>query len=139
VMRRWEDVRAQKWLTEEQKLALQNLAQEHILLINEHNDYELVSYDQITGTAGGNKEVIAFIFERNDERYVVYWHASGSGNLKLSLDAKDVILQKELGSEPIPFAAGNGAITIPVGGRCYLRSSLSREQLAEAFVNAQLR
>lgn len=138
VMRRWEDVRAKNWLTEEQKLALQNLAQEHILLINENKDYELVPYDQITGTAGGSEDVLAFIFERNGERYVVYWHTSGSGSLELPLDAKDVTLQKKLGGEPIPFSAGEGTITIPVGGRCYLRSSLAKEKLIEAFQNSEL-
>lgn len=139
VMKRWEDVRAKKWLTQEQKLALQNVAQEHILLINENKDYELVPYDRITGAAGGSQDALAFIFERMGERFVVYWHATGSGSLELPLDAKDVTLQKELGGEPVPFSAGKGTITIPVGGRCYLRSSLAKEKLIAAFENAKLR
>ena len=136
VMRRWEDVRARKWLTKEQKLELRNLDQEHILLINENNDYELVPYNQITDAAGGSKDVLAFNFERKDERYVVYWHTSGSGQLELPLDANDVTLQNELGGESLPFSVGEGTVTIPVGGRCYLSSSLSKEKLIEAFENA---
>ncbi|MHB1295263.1 MAG: hypothetical protein ACYC4R_09750 [Anaerolineae bacterium] len=139
VLRRWEDVRARGWLTEAQKLALQDLAQEHILLINEDKEYELVPYDQITGAAGGSRDVLAFIFERKGQRWVVYWHTSGSGRLELPLDAKDVTLHRELGGAAVPFSAGEGAITIPVGGRCYLRSDLSREKLIEAFEAARLR
>ena len=138
VLRRWEDVRAKKWLTEEHKLQLRNLAQEHILLINEDGDCELVPYDKIEGTAGGSEDILAFIFERKNARYVVYWHATGSGSLELPLNAKDVILQKELRCEPIPVVAGEGTITIPVDGRRYLKSSLSREELIEAFRNAKI-
>src|SRR5690606_12243639 len=64
VMRRWEEVRINGWLTEEQKLSLQKLEQEHILLINEKNEFELQPYDQIMNVADNSKEVRAFIFER---------------------------------------------------------------------------
>jgi hypothetical protein len=136
VIRRWEDVRAKNWLTEEQKLALRNLEQEHILLINEDKEYELVPYDQIKDAANGSSDILAFIFERKDERFVVYWHTTGSGSLELELNAKDVTLEKELGGEPISFPAGDNTITIPVSGRRYLRSKLPKEKLIEAFKNA---
>ena len=139
VMRRWEDVRAKKWLTEDQKLALRNLDQEHILLINEDKEYELVPYDQIKGVAENNEDILAFIFERNGENYVVYWHANGSGTLDLALDSKDVTLQYELGGELVPFTVEDSGISIPVGGRYYLKSNLSKEKLRVAFKNAILR
>ena len=88
VIRRWEDVRAKNWLTEEQKLALRNLEQEHILLINEDKEYELVPYDQIKDAANGSSDILAFIFERKDERFVVYWHTTGSGSLGWNLTQK---------------------------------------------------
>lgn len=138
VMRRWEDIRSKKWLTEEQKLELRNLSQEHILLINENKDYELVPYDQIIDTAGGSEDILAFFFERNDESYVVYWHTTGGGELELPLDAKDVILQNELGGEPVSFSTGEGSIKVPVEGRIYLKSTLSKERLIEAFKNARI-
>ena len=96
VIRRWEDVRAKNWLTKEQKLELRNLDQEHILLIDENNEYELVPYYEIAGAAGGNKDVRAFIFERNNSRYIVYWHATGNGSLRLMLDSKNISLHEEL-------------------------------------------
>jgi hypothetical protein len=138
VMRRWEDVRAKNWLTDQQKLELQNLDQEHILLINENGDYELVPYDQIRGAANDSEDLLAFIFEREDQRYVVYWHKSGSGSLELPLDAGDITLEKELGGEPISFSANGDQVTIPVGGRCYLRSGLPREELIKAFQKGKL-
>lgn len=139
VMKRWEDVRTKNWLTYEQKLALRNLNQEHILLINEKSEYELLPYDRIENVANGNRDVYAFIFKRNDENYVVYWHASGSGNLDLILDAKDITLEKNLGGESVEFSIGENSITIPVDERCYLRSNLSKEKLIYAFENANLR
>lgn len=138
VMRRWEDVRAAKWLTEKQKAELQNLGQEHILLINEEKEYELVPYDRIEGAAGGNADILAFIFERKNERCVVYWHTSGEGILRLPLDAKDVTLQKEPGGTPMPFTAEGDLLSLPAGDRCYLKSGLPKEALIKAFRNAKL-
>lgn len=139
VMRRWEDVRAKKWLTEEQKLELQNLAQEHILLINEKSEYELLPYDRIKDAAGGSCEVNAFIFERNNESYIVYWHSSGNGKLELLLDETDVELEESIGGGPVPFSIGEDFIAIPIAGRCYLKSRLAKTKLIEAFQNAKLR
>ena len=55
-----------KEATEEQKKMLQNLQQEHILLVNEQNNFELVPYAHITEAANGSKELRAFIFERQN-------------------------------------------------------------------------
>ncbi|RLD36258.1 MAG: hypothetical protein DRI73_01000, partial [Bacteroidetes bacterium] len=92
VLRRWEEVRAQKWLTEEQKHMLQNLEQEHILLINEQKEFEMLPYNQIMDVANGSREVRAFIFERNNDLYVVYWHISESKRLELPLASESIIL-----------------------------------------------
>lgn len=136
VTRRWEDVRAKNWLTAEQKKELQNLEQEHILLINEKGDYELVPYDQIKGAAGGKEEILAFSFTGNNESYVVFWHATGSATLKLSLDGKDVTLLKDLREEPLPIQSTEDGILVPVAGRCYLKSKLPVNELIQAFEKA---
>lgn len=135
VMRRWEDVRAKKWLTKEQKTELQNLKQEHILLINENKDYELAAYDEMPAA---NKDIRAFVFERKWENYVVYWHASGSGSIELPIGAEDAVLLKELGEEIPIERSEKGAITIPIGDRRYLKTRLMKTQLTEAFGNAKL-
>ena len=135
VMRRWEDVREKNWLTKEQKEMLKDKVQEHILLINEDGYYELVPYTQIQTCS---EEVRAFFFERKGRNYVVFWHTTGCGKLKLELPAEQVCCEKELGREAISFEAVCDGITIPVAGRSYLSTTLSKEALLEAFQNAKL-
>ena len=138
VIRRWEDVRATDFLTQEQKESLKNEMQEHILLINEKGDFELVPYKQIENVANGNKNVRAFIFERNNKTWVVYWHTSGEGNLDLDIDAKDMTLYKELGTE-IPVQQNNNRVTLPVGERRYIEFNLSGKEVLALFANASLK
>lgn len=135
VMRRWEDVRQKEWLTEEQKLMLQELGKEHTLLINEQGEYELVPYEQIQCA---DERVRAFVFERGGANYVVFWHITGSGKLALDLSGADISLEKEIGGEAVPFENGDGKVVLPIEARCYLKSSLSRETLVKAFENAAL-
>ena len=124
-------------LTEEQKLMLQDLKQEHILLINECGEYELVPYDCIADAAGGDKNLSAFTFERAGKSYVVFWHTTGSGELQLPLGADQVVVEKELGGEVIPVKTQDNCITVPVAGRVYLSSHLPVSTLTEAFTQAK--
>ena len=138
VIRRWEDVREQKWLTDEQKEMLKDLDQEHILLIDENKEFELQPYWQIKSAAKGNPAVRAFILERKGGRCVVYWHTSGEGTLRLPAAASCVSLRKELYEEALPVQEEAGSILIPAGCRRYLTSSLSMEELTAAFEQAEL-
>src|SRR5690606_5964724 len=99
VFRRWEEVRAKNWLTDEQKKLLRNAEQEFTLLINENNELELVPYDQIMDIANGSRDVIAFTFERNKEIYAVYWHISGDKKIDLPLKSSDINLMESIGKE----------------------------------------
>lgn len=137
VMRRWEDVRAKKWLTPAQKEELKNLDQEHILLVNEKKAYELVPYSEIPNVAGGT--VRAFLFDRNGSRYVVYWHVSGSGQLALPLASGDFELVNELGGEKTAVACEGGESLLPADSRRYLKTSLSRDAVRKAFADAGLK
>lgn len=139
VIRRWEEVRAGHWLTEEQKKQLQNVNQEHHLLLNEQNQFELYPYEQITDVAGGSKEVRAFIFKRKGEYYVLYWHISGDKKLKLSIDNRGAALYRDIGRTENNISVQNKKIVIPVGNRRYLKvSNATKEQLIKAFVNAEI-
>jgi hypothetical protein len=140
VLRRWEEVRALGWLTEDQKKMLQNGEQEHILLINENGDFELLPYDQIPDIAGGSKEIRAFTFSRNNEVYAVYWHISGNRKLVLPLNPDDFTLMKEMGKEIRDDVQtdGSGSV-VPAGDRRYIKTSrLTKDQLSEAFKNARI-
>lgn len=138
VLRRWEEVRAKKWLTEEQKQSLRNLSQEHILLINEKREFELVPYFPIEQAAGGNPHIRAFSFARNGRNYVVFWHTDGTGQLSLPIAAADILLQKELGGDPVPVQTIGGETVVPAAGRCYLQSRCPMEKLIQAFRTAKL-
>ena len=138
VFRRWEEVRAKKWLTEEQKLMLRNPDQEFTLLVNEKNEFELVPCDQIKDVANGSREVIAFTFKRNKDLYAVYWHISGNKKIELPLKSSDIILMLDLGKE-IDVSTGQsaGKTVLPVGNRHYLKTSnLTKDELENAFRNA---
>lgn len=140
VLRRWEEVRVQKWLTEEQKKLLQNLEQEHILLLNEQEEFELLPYEQIKDVANGSREVRAFIFERNNDLYIVYWHISDNKNLKIPLDPEDISLFESLGQE-IQFDsdADDNLILLPVGKRRYIKTNnLTKEDILTAFKDVRI-
>jgi len=139
VLRRWEEVRANNWLTEKQKQELKNLNQEHILLINENKEFELQPYDQIKNVAGGSREIRAFIFQRQNDLYVVYWHISGCKNLELSLNKSDVKLYETLGKEEKVESEKKGSVIIPASNRRYLKvSNMTREQIVSAFSRAKI-
>lgn len=94
--------------------------------------------DQLQDAAGGDTNLLAVVFERQEKCYVVFWHTTGSGSLQLPLKAEDVILEKELGGEKLPVEVNADGIIVPVEGRAYLSSTLSKEKLIDAFVNAKL-
>lgn len=138
VLRRWEDVRARHWLSEEHKQMLRDLGQEHTLLLNEKDEYELVPYDQISDAAGGSREIRAFIFRRNNEFYVAYWHISAEKRLYLPVNPGTIVLQEPLGQD-IKFETDENGAILPLGGKIYLKTGkLSREELLKAFRDARV-
>ncbi|NMC37522.1 MAG: hypothetical protein GYA41_04275 [Bacteroidales bacterium] len=140
VLRRWEEVRALSWLTEDQKKMLQNGEQEHILLLNGNKEFELVPYEQIADVAGGSPEIRAFIFTRDNESYVVYWHISGNRKLSLPVHDNDFTLMKDPGQEIQTEVLSDGSNSIvPAGDRRYIKTGkLTKEQLIDAFRKARI-
>jgi len=140
VLRRWEEVRVQNWLTEEQKQMLQNLEQEHILLLNEQKEFELVPYDQIMDVANGSREVRAFVFERNSDLYVVYWHISDTKKLEIPLNSGNVSVLEGLGQEiPLDSDQNRNSVVVPVGKRRFVKTSgLTKNDILTAFKNAKI-
>jgi hypothetical protein len=140
VLRRWEEVRAKHWLTEGQKQMLQNLNQEHILLLNEKQELELVPYDQIMNVAQESREVRAFTFKRNNSFYVVYWHISGDRNLELPLKSNEIILMESLGvAIPVQSDKNGNNSVLPVGKVRFIKTSnLTKDDLINAFKNAKI-
>ncbi|MDO4740627.1 MAG: hypothetical protein Q4A66_08180 [Eubacteriales bacterium] len=133
VMRRWEEARMTGWLSPEQKEALKDLEQEHILLINEDREFELLPYRQISACDG----VRAFLFTRAGKTAVVFWHESGEGTLRLPL-AAEAELREELYAQPLPLLRENGALLLPVSGRRYLLCDAPCEKVEAAFASSAL-
>jgi hypothetical protein len=134
VIRRWEEVRYRQWLDDDQRRQLRNLNQEHILLINEKKEFELVPYDQIQHATGGTRDIRAFILERRGKIYVVYWHISGEANLEVPLRATEVRLLPDLGGPEIPVKKSRKGIILPAAGRQYLEcTGTSRDEVIESF------
>ena len=96
VMRRWEDVRAKKWLTPAQKEALKSPTQEHHLYVNERGEYELHEIEMLP-TPEGAKELRGFIFERNGRPVVCCWHTTGKGTFEVSLKPNGAPERHEIG------------------------------------------
>lgn len=140
VLRRWEEVRTKHWLSEKQKQMLRNLKQEHILLLNEKNEYELLPYNQIINVANGSREVMAFTFERNKDQYAVYWHISGDKELELPAGSGSLSLMESIGKEIPVISEGGGKIVVPAGKRRYIRTNnLTKEELVSIFSNARIK
>ena len=140
VFRRWEMVRERKWLSDEQKQMLRDPEREFILLLDEEDSLELVPYAPVPDVAHGEREVIAFTFERKGDLYAVYWHISGDKELELPMNTRDLTLLASMGEESQEIVAGDGNTTIvPVGKRRYLRTgTANRETLLTAFANAKI-
>lgn len=137
IIRRWEDVRSKNLLSVEQKEALKDLEQEHILLINEQKEYELAAYNEISDVAGQDAPVSAFWFTRGDENFVVYWHKTGTGNLQLNTASDTISVTDQLWENPIPLqSSSEESCILPAGKRRYVRSRLPVEKLIELFRSA---
>ncbi len=137
VIRRWEEVRVTDFLSEKQKESLKDLDQEHILLIDEKGDFELVPYEQITNIASGNEDIRAFIFERNNKSWVVYWHCRAEGELVLSISAEKMQLFEKLGEE-MPVDENQDGSIVALGNRRYIAFDLSSDVVVDLFKNAKL-
>ena len=138
VLRRWEDVRDIGYLTKEMKQQLRNAKQEHILLINEDGNFELVPYDPIIGAAGGSHQITAYSFERKGKSYIVCWHKEGEGTLTLPLSAEQITYEEEIGGPKAEITANGDSVCLTVAGRRYISTMLPKDTLIQAMKEAVL-
>ena len=117
VMRRWEDVRARRWLTPEMKASLRVPGREHHLYLDAATGKYSLHEAEMLPTPAAAPYVRGFVFERNGRQTVAYWHMSGEGAFIVDL--------------------GGGAATVPVSGVKYLDTGLSRAALRSAWAAAR--
>ena len=138
VIRRWEEVRAQKWLSEAQKTSLRNLAQEHLLLIDERGQFVLEPCTQIDKVAGTDGPGRAFLFEHGGEVWVTYWHTSGSARMRIQLPSRQLTLMRDLG-KPLSVRQVGKYTELPIDERRFVKlSKISRGEAIAAFQNATI-
>jgi hypothetical protein len=138
VIRRWEEAREQKWLTEEQKRSLRNLAQEHILLVDQRGQFVLAPCVQIERVAQADAPGRAFLFEYQSSMWVAYWHTSGEATLQIALQAKQMTLMRELG-KILPVKAAGKQTKLPLGERRFVQlHNVTRQEAIAAFQNATI-
>ena len=130
VIRRWEDVRRKGWLTEAQKEMMRS-TDEHILLINEQGEYELVPYVQVENTP---EKLFAFTFIRAGKNYAVYWYQGE--DREISLPLTDLTCEEDLGGAQTPHTVQAGNTVLCASHRRYVSTTASVETLAAAFQNA---
>ena len=138
VFRRWEDVRVNNLLSEDEKLSLRNTAQEHTLLIDEEGKYELVPYNRVVGVAGGSEEITAYTFERNGKSCAVLFHNTGSATIRLPLSADSITYEDEVGGNKIPLTESEGYASLVVDDKHYLSTNLDMDTLVSALKNAKI-
>ena len=112
-MRRWEDVRARRWLTSAQKEMLKDPARQFHLYRNGQGEYELHEIEMLTGEDATGLR--AFLFERNGRRVIAYWHTFGSGTFAL------------------PLGKDGASVELSASGLRYLKTDLPAEAIRKAF------
>ncbi|MBE6715972.1 MAG: hypothetical protein E7573_03540 [Ruminococcaceae bacterium] len=134
VMRRWEDVRKRKLLTLQQKELLQMPGREFILLLNKDGEYELTEYYELKTK---EKDMTVFTFERNGKNCAVLYCNTGEGRLLLK-NIGEFTYRDEADGNVIPTCKSADSYILPVGRRKYLETSLSRSELRNVLINAEL-
>lgn len=130
IIRNWEDFRTRELLSDEQKEKMKNSSQEHILLKNNRGAYELYPYEMID--LADNREIRAFIFERNKKTMIVYWHARGSAEIGLAIPPDKIRLHNSL-DEIIPARTRGAQVILPAGKRRFIELDMPVNQARAAF------
>ena len=142
-VRRWEDVRARKLLTPEQKEMLKDPKREFHLYLNETNGYELVEWKQIDVAGGKGTDVRAFLFERGGKRVVAYWHVRNRARLVFAQPIDGALVERAL-----PSGNGRavsmkppedcGVASLAAAGMKYFETDLTADAVRAAFASATI-
>ena len=133
VMRRWEDVRAKKWLTDEQKNMLKNPKDEYTLLIDGNGEYILAKYTEIECVS----DISAFIIDTECSCAVI-WHKTGECKLRLPVCADKLEYLDEFEGNSLKIHACENSSVINVGNKSYIKTKLSRNELVKILENAEI-
>ena len=148
-IRRWEDARVEKKLTDAHREMLRTLDrkdyryikvwnalldkvwvdtwknveftdQEHHLFVNEQGEHELVAIKEIPDVADGFFRTYSFRRKtRPNDTYILIWTVAGEADLLLPVTPDRLTVMKPFGTR-LPVEVKQGRAVVPVGGRKYL-------------------
>ncbi len=136
MLRRWEDIRAKKWLTDEHKAMLRDENAEHTLLINADGEYELLPYEEIK-LPESLAPLRAFVFEYKGDSHAVIWTDHSKYRLEIASSAVSAYTN-ELETKPISYEIAENNAILPVENRAYIRSELTKSELISAITSAKI-
>lgn len=137
VIKKWEEIRINNLLTKQQKKQLKDTSQEHILLKNKNGRYDLFPYKQIKIANENLKNIRAFIFKKDGNPWIVYWHIRGEGKIQLPVESRKIRLFENADNEMI-FEGSGESVMLPVGKRRYIELKVSESKAMKIFEKAEL-
>ena len=84
-----------------------------------------------------NREIRAFIFERNNKTMIVYWHARGSAEIGLSIAPDKIRLHDSL-DEIIPARSRGTEVFLPADKRRFIELDMPLNQARALFKQLQV-
>ncbi len=138
VLKRWEDLRINGTLTEEQKIQLKDLNKEFTLLPGKKGAFELVACKQVKNAAGRDKNLRAFIFTLDGRVWIKYWHATGTGTLSLPAGKNQITLYKTPGVRAKGVKGNKNTAVVPAGDIRYIRFTLPEDKVIGILQHSRL-
>ena len=138
VMKTWEEARVAGFFTDKHREELKQLEQEHILLKNESNEYELIPYSKVENIANNSPHVQAFIFSRDNKTWVVYWHAKGEAQLEIPVSNNRLQLFDKPGKLNSFKKINKTNCLIPVDNRRYMVFDMTKSEVLTVLAQSRL-
>ena len=138
VMKTWEEARTAGFFTDKHREELKQVEQEHILLKNESNEYELIPYSKVENIANNSPHVQAFIFSRDNKTWVVYWHARGEAQLEVPVSHKKLALFEAPGRPASFVKQSKTNCTVPIDKRRYLVFDMTQKEVLKILAKSHL-
>ena len=138
VLKRWEDIRINNKLTQEQKEELKDLQQEFTLLNNDSGGYDLIRCKHMKDAAASNKNLRAFILTYKGDVWVKYWHATGEGVLSIPVKKNQIVLYKIPGQKVKGVTGGKSSVDVPAGPVRFLKFKMPEDEVIRALQKAEL-
>lgn len=121
IISNWEHVRVNGLLEEAEIEALKNPGQEHILLEYPDGPFKVAHYEQLTGSRSDPRTPHSYMFQVDGERYLVFWHPTGEGEIRLPDALSSVELCEEFVTVCAPVALQDGVRMLAIGDRRFLK------------------